>query len=229
MFSSEDVAQSIEEYARNKSYARFKNSLPRMKKQDIQAAFYYVLTHRETELLDILVHNASDISKDQKQRSLIYFVDQTDVEKIRSLLDTHPGLDAADAMLLSGTTANFKAIKALLPYAPAQSIDRAFEYCMENGDWGIVKFLLPHISNDGDHVNSLIYASDANRQDVFDVLYTISRAQQAFKNIKLLNQGAWGDGYNIKPIKDRLDAELQNQRIHAQLDTKTFCPLPRKL
>lgn len=228
MFSSEDVAQSIEEFARNKSYVRFKSYLPRMKEQDVHAALYYTLNHCETEMLNIIVHNAS-LSKEQQNKVLMHFTVISDVEKIASLLDTHPEMDATDAMLLSGKTANFPSIKALLPYASSQSIDRVFEYCMENHDFGIVKFLMPHISDDGDHVNSLIYASDAQRQDVFDLLYTLERAQQAFENIKLLSEDMWGEGYNIIPIKDRLDKDLQNQRIHAQIGTIEKSPSLRKI
>ncbi len=228
MFSSEDVAQSIEEIANNKSYTRLKNRLPRMKEQDINAAVYYTLNHCETEMLNILVHNAP-LSKEQKDRALMHFVVISDVEKITSLLAAHPGTEATDAMLLSGKTANFPAIKALLPYASSQCIDRVFEYCMENHDFGIVKFLMPHISGDGDHVNSLIYASDANRQDVFDLLYTIPRAQQAFENIKLLSEDMWGEGYDITPIKNRLETDLQNQRIHAQIATIEKSSATRKI
>lgn len=228
MFSSEDVAQSIEEFARNKSYARFKNHLPRMKKQDVDAAFYYTLNHSETEMLNILVHNAS-LSKDQQNKVLMHFANISDGEKITDLLNACPELDATDAMLLAGKTSNFPSIKALLPYASSHSIDRVFEYCMENHDFGIVKFLMPHISADGDHVNSLIYASDAEHQDVFELLYTIARAQQAFENIKLLSEDTWGEGYNIKPIKERLEMDLQNQRIHAQIGSSEKPTATRKI
>ena len=197
MFSSQDVAQSIEEFVRNKSYERFKNHLPRMKEADIHAAFDYILKHNETEMLNTIVHNAS-LSKEQKSKVLMNFSVISDGERISSLLKAYPEIDTTAAIIMSAKMGFFESIKALLPYASSQNIDRVFEYAMENGDWGIAKFLLPHISKDGDHANALIYASDANRKDLFDVLYTRERAQQAFKNIHELNQGAWGEGYNIK-------------------------------
>lgn len=229
MFSSEDVAKSIEDIAHNESWVRLKNRLPRMKEQDIDASFQYAFNHHNTEMLNVLVQNAPNLSDQQKQQALMLFVGLFDVGKITSFFVSHPNTDANEAILFAGKTENFNAIKVLVDYASPQSIDRVFECCMENHTFGIVEFLIPYISEDGDHVNSLIYASDADRQDLFDLLYTTDRAQQAFENIKLLVSDIFSDGYNIKPIKDRLDAELQNQRIHAQLDTKTFCPLPRKL
>lgn len=229
MFGSEDAAQSIEDIAHNESWVRLKNRLPRMTEQDIHASFQYALNHRCTEMLNVLVQNASCISDQQRQQTLMHFVLVSDVEKIKLMFDAHPNTDANEAILWAGETENFSAIKALVAYASPQSIDRVFEHCMANHTFGIVKFLIPYISEDGDHVNSLIYASDADRQDLFDLLYTTDRAQQAFENIKLLVPDIFSEGYNIKPIKDRLDAELQNQRIHAQLDTKTFSALSRKL
>lgn len=229
MFSSEDVAQSIEEFARNKSYTRFKNRLPRMKEQDIHAAFYYALHNLETEFLSVIVQNASNLSEDQIQKALLYLVGHENPEKITELLSAHPKTNTSDAMNMAGKASLFGSIKVLLPHANTHSIDRAFESSMKNGEFGLAKFLMPHISEDGDHVNSLIYASDAHRQDIFDFLYTIPRAQQAFKKIHLLSEGMWGEGYNIKPIKDRLEMDLQKQRIHAQIGPMKKSTATRKI
>ena len=84
-------------------------------------------------------------------------------------------------------------------------------------------------SQDGDHVNALIYASDANREDLFELLYTIPRAQQAFENVKLLDQAVWGEGLNIKPIKDRLEMDLQKQRIQSQIAPNLHPTTSRKM
>lgn len=228
MFSSEDIAEYIEEIVYNESYARLKNWLPKFKERDILALFEYALRVKNCEILDILVHNCPTLSDQHKHKALVIFVDK-DLEKLKNMLAAFPNTDASEAMQLAGQTANLSAVKTLQPFANQASIDRAFECCMESHHFGVSKFLLPYISEHGDHVNSLIYASDAGRQDLFDVLYTVARAQQAFENIKMLVQDVFDEGYNIKPIKDRLEMDLQNQRIHEQINISEKPSVVRKI
>lgn len=228
MFSSEDVAECIEEIVYNESYTQLKSRLPKFKEHDILALFDYALRVKNCEILDVLVHNCPTLSDQHKQKALLVFVDK-DLGKLKSVLASFPNTDANDAMRLAGQTANFGAVKILQPFANQASIDRAFECCMESHHFGVSKFLLPFISEHGDHVNSLIYASDAGRQDLFDALYTIPRAQQAFENIKMLVQDVFDEGYNIQPIKDRLEMDLQNQRIHEQIDLSATPSAVRKM
>lgn len=228
MFNSEDMAQSIEEMDYNDSHTRLKNRLPRMSAQDIDASFLYAVNNKRTEMLNVLVHHAT-LSEDQLHKSLLNFVVSSDTEKTKNLLAVYPKTDTTTAIHLAIKSSTFAMIRVLVPYTTHPNIDRAFEHAMEHGDWGIVKFLLPHISKDGDHVNALIYASDANREDLFELLYTIPRAQQAFENVRVLNEGMWGEGLNIKPIKDRLERDLQNQRIHAQIGTIKKSTATRKI
>lgn len=228
MFSSQDMAQSIEDMDNNSSHMRLKKRLPRMSRQDIDDSFVYAINHQRTEMLNVLVHNAT-LSQEQHQRALLHFVTFVDTEKTKNILAAYPQTDTTTAMRMAIKNSSFAMIKILVPYTTTHNIDRAFEDAMENGDWGIVKFLVPHISQDGDHVNALIYASDANREDLFELLYTIPRAQQAFENVKLLDQGVWGEGLNIKTIKDRLEMDLQKQRIQSQIAPNLHPTTSRKM